>query len=62
MTTPAIESPCIRVCTLDTVSGLCLGCWRSIDEITRWGRMDAAERRRIMAELAGRKARMEDAR
>lgn len=49
-----IETPCIKVCTVDPASGLCVGCGRSLDEIARWSTMDAAERRRIMAELATR--------
>jgi uncharacterized protein len=48
-------SPCIAVCILDPPSGLCRGCWRSIDEITRWSNLDAAEKRRILAELPRRR-------
>jgi uncharacterized protein len=51
-----IESPCIKVCTLDAVSGRCLGCGRTVDEIARWGAMSAAERARIMGELPARVA------
>ena len=49
-----IETPCIKVCTLDARSRLCLGCGRTVDEIAGWGAMTAAERTRIMAELPGR--------
>jgi hypothetical protein len=49
-----IESPCIKVCTLDARSGLCLGCGRTVDEIARWTAMSGAERARIMRELRGR--------
>jgi hypothetical protein len=51
---PVIESPCTRVCTLDPASGLCLGCGRSLDEITHWTHMTDAERARIVAELGRR--------
>ena len=51
-----IESPCIKICTLDARSGLCLGCGRSIDEIARWTTMSAAERALVMAELPARLA------
>jgi predicted Fe-S protein YdhL (DUF1289 family) len=51
-----IESPCNRVCTLDPVSNLCLGCGRSLDEITRWTQMTDAERERIVAEIERRYA------
>ncbi|MSO67877.1 MAG: DUF1289 domain-containing protein [Pseudolabrys sp.] len=49
-----IESPCVKICTLDARSGMCLGCGRSIDEIARWTAMSAAERVRVMGELPAR--------
>ena len=49
-----IESPCVKICTLDARSGLCLGCGRTIDEIARWTAMTAAERTRVMSELPAR--------
>ena len=49
-----IETPCVKICTLDAGSGLCLGCGRTIDEVARWGGMSDEERRRIMAELPAR--------
>ena len=49
-----IESPCVKICTLDARSGLCLGCGRTIDEIARWTAMSADERRRVIGELPGR--------
>jgi predicted Fe-S protein YdhL (DUF1289 family) len=51
-----IESPCVKICTLDARSGLCLGCGRTVDEIARWTVMSAAERVRIIDELQGRLA------
>ena len=49
-----IESPCVKVCTLDARSGLCLGCGRTVDEIARWSAMSAAERARVMRKLPAR--------
>jgi predicted Fe-S protein YdhL (DUF1289 family) len=49
-----IESPCIKLCVVHREAGLCMGCYRSIEEITSWSRMDPAERRRIMDELPAR--------
>jgi len=51
-----METPCIDICEIDRASGLCRGCGRSIAEISNWASMTGAERRRIMAELARRKA------
>ncbi|MBX9752953.1 MAG: DUF1289 domain-containing protein [Roseococcus sp.] len=39
----APASPCVQLCTLDS-AGICLGCGRSLDEITRWARASAATR------------------
>jgi predicted Fe-S protein YdhL (DUF1289 family) len=49
-----IETPCVKICTLDARAGLCLGCGRTVDEITRWSRMDASERARVAADLSAR--------
>ena len=51
-----IESPCVKICTLDVRKGLCLGCGRTIDEIARWTAISDTERRRVMDELPGRLA------
>lgn len=49
-----IETPCIKVCTLDARMGVCLACGRTIDEITRWANMNASERSKVMGELPSR--------
>jgi uncharacterized protein len=53
---PPIESPCLRICSLDPASGLCMGCGRNLDEITHWIGLSNDERSRIMAELPQRLA------
>jgi predicted Fe-S protein YdhL (DUF1289 family) len=57
-----VESPCVKVCVLHPVSGLCLGCWRSGAEIAAWPTMTAAERRALLAELPARASRLRGAR
>ena len=52
-----IESPCVKICTYESGSGLCTGCGRTLDEIARWSEMSSDERRRIMAELPARLAK-----
>jgi predicted Fe-S protein YdhL (DUF1289 family) len=54
-----IESPCNKVCTLDPVSALCIGCGRSLAEIAGWIGLRAEARTRIMAQLPGRLAALE---
>ncbi|WP_263261095.1 DUF1289 domain-containing protein [Pseudomonas entomophila] len=50
-----VRSPCVNVCALDD-NDLCIGCQRTAEEITRWGRMSNDERRRVIA-LAVERAR-----
>lgn len=49
-----IDTPCVKVCVIDAVTGLCQGCGRNLDEIARWAGLTAEERRRIMAGLPER--------
>ncbi|MEB8388463.1 DUF1289 domain-containing protein [Rhodobacteraceae bacterium KMM 6894] len=53
-----VQSPCINICVVHPEARLCTGCLRSIDEITRWSKMDTAERARIMDDLPGRKGQL----
>ena len=38
-----VRSPCISVCTLDE-EDVCVGCYRTLDEITGWMAMDREQR------------------
>ena len=51
-----IKTPCIKVCVVDGESGLCLGCFRRLQEVAEWSRLSDADRDRIMAELPGRRS------
>ncbi|MPZ40655.1 MAG: DUF1289 domain-containing protein [Rhizobiales bacterium] len=51
---PAIASPCNKICTIGTDSGLCIGCGRSLAEIANWIAFCDGKRSRIMAELPRR--------
>ncbi len=53
-----ISTPCLRVCLLDSESGLCEGCGRTRDEIARWGGFSEDERLAIMAGLEERMRRL----
>ena len=54
-TADCVPSPCIRVCVLDEGGRICTGCFRTLEEIASWGTLDAAAKRRILAELPARK-------
>lgn len=58
---PTISSPCILVCTVDGRSGLCLGCYRTLEEIATWSRLPEPERQRLMGILPLRASRIDPA-
>jgi len=53
-----VDSPCNNVCVIHPGEGLCTGCFRTIDEITRWSKMTARERAEITQSLAARAPRL----
>jgi predicted Fe-S protein YdhL (DUF1289 family) len=44
---PPILSPCIGICLVNE-SGLCEGCFRTLDEIASWRSYSAAHREHLM--------------
>jgi len=50
------RSPCISLCVIDLPTGLCAGCYRTLDEIASWIDLDAAARLRLLAALPERRA------
>ncbi|MBB3560262.1 hypothetical protein FHX06_001573 [Rhizobium sp. BK512] len=51
-----MRTPCIRICSLDPLTGLCAGCGRTTDEIAGWMRFSDEERETIMNSLPARLA------
>ena len=51
------STPCIQICQIDADSRLCIGCWRSLDEIAAWSSLTEEQRLAVMASLPDRKAR-----
>lgn len=49
-----IASPCVKLCVVHPEARICVGCHRSIDEISGWSRMSHEERATVMADLPGR--------
>jgi len=49
-----IDSPCLKICLIQTGSDTCVGCHRTRREIATWSRITAEERHAIMAELPAR--------
>jgi predicted Fe-S protein YdhL (DUF1289 family) len=46
-----VPSPCINVCTLDEVRGLCRGCLRTLDEIARWSSMSEHDKLQVWRQI-----------
>lgn len=46
-----VSTPCIKVCAVSGLTGLCIGCGRTLGEIASWGSLSEVERRAIMADL-----------
>ncbi len=56
MSTAPIKTPCVKVCFVDPAEGICVGCFRTMDELGRWTKYSDAERDAILAALPEREA------
>ena len=45
----SVPSPCVKICRLDPTGRVCTGCYRSLDEIANWLRLDDAARLAALA-------------
>lgn len=50
-----VPSPCINVCRMDEGTGLCLGCFRTLDEIAAWAASSDSTRLEILAKVQKRR-------
>ena len=48
-----IISPCVGICALDA-EDLCMGCYRTGEEISKWGAYSDAEKRTVLLKVAER--------
>lgn len=51
----ALPSPCVSVCELDAITGLCKGCWRTVDEIGGWSALDNPGKLAVLERLRERR-------
>lgn len=49
-----VPSPCLSVCRMQADNSLCLGCFRTMDEIIAWGRMGEPGKRAVWLRIADR--------
>ena len=52
---PDVVSPCISICEMDQARGVCKGCYRTLEEIATWSRMDNQQRWDIVQSLRDRR-------
>ncbi len=52
--TGEMMSPCVSVCRMHATTGLCEGCFRTMDEIAAWGNAGDDSRRAIWAQIEQR--------
>ena len=57
----SIATPCVQTCIVDGPTGLCLGCYRTLQEIGGWSRLTDAQRAEIMTGLPAREALIDPA-
>jgi len=51
-----VSSPCISVCTMDEQTQLCIGCFRTLEEVAAWEAMSNAQREAVLAQLPARRS------
>ena len=51
-----VQSPCVEICQLDPVSGMCLGCFRTMDEIATWIELTDIEKQSVLLNAQKRKS------
>ncbi len=53
-----ISSPCVKLCVIHPEERLCVGCYRSIEEISTWSRLTPADRQQVVDDLPNRAPRL----
>ncbi|MGY4830906.1 DUF1289 domain-containing protein [Sphaerotilaceae bacterium SBD11-9] len=56
MNAQAVPSPCVSICRMNDQSGLCEGCWRTLDEIATWSTMGDEAKRAVWQLIEQRQA------
>lgn len=57
---PAVNSPCVGVCTMNAATELCAGCYRTIEEIRQWWDMSEEQRAELIYQLEQRQIALFD--
>lgn len=49
-----IESPCVKICVIHPREKICVGCFRTEEEIASWSTLAPQKRHDLMSELPNR--------
>ena len=49
-----VDSPCVKLCVMHPTANICMGCFRTVEEISDWSAMDPESRKSLMLELPSR--------
>lgn len=50
-----IQSPCVNVCQMNPFTGLCRGCYRTLEEIAGWLDFSVSKKREVLKRLDERR-------
>ncbi|MDE0921151.1 MAG: DUF1289 domain-containing protein [Arenicellales bacterium] len=50
-----IYTPCVGICLMDSITGFCRGCDRTIEEISNWSRYSDEEAKEVLSAIEKRK-------
>lgn len=53
MTAHKVKSPCVNLCSLND-DDVCIGCYRTGQEISRWGRLTPQQQRAVLIKVRKR--------
>jgi predicted Fe-S protein YdhL (DUF1289 family) len=53
-----INSPCVKICIIHHKYDLCIGCYRSLSEISEWSQLESEDRKKVILDIPNRKLKM----
>jgi predicted Fe-S protein YdhL (DUF1289 family) len=49
-----VKSPCINICKINNDSGLCIGCYRNVDEVSNWIHFTDKQKKIVISKIQKR--------
>ena len=54
MSLKKITSPCVGICSINKNNDFCIGCGRTIDQISKWSNFNETEKKKIILQIKNR--------